>query len=153
MLFIRVDFLFHASLLESLWKEDINALKPLKELSILIPVGYFSFLLLTLLIYFVYTKVFKSKPLLKESLIFGIVFGLLFSLSNLFGLYSYISIPLKHLILFNLVYFIEIVVVAFSFHFLLFSEKRKKVVWMSILYFFLLVFLGIVIQNVVRNLA
>ena len=153
ILFIGVDFLFHASLLESLWKEDLSALKSLEDLAILIPVGYLSFLLLTILIFFVYSKIFRSKPEFKESLSFGIVFGLLFSLSNLLGLYSYITLPLKHLIIFNLVYFIEIIVVVTSFHYFLYSEKRKKVIWLGILYFFLLLIIGIVIQNVVQNFS
>jgi hypothetical protein len=153
MLFIGVDFLFHASLLESLWKEDLSALKSLEDLLLLIPAGYLSFLLLTILIYFVYVRVFKIKPQLKESLHFGIIFGLLFSLSNFLGLYSYINLPVKQLIVFNLVYFIEIVVVVLSLHYILYSEKRRKVIWLSILYFFLLLIIGIVIQNVVQNLS
>ncbi len=152
LLFIGVDFLFHASILESFWKEDLAALKSLEDLALLIPAGYFSFLLLTILIFFVYDKIFKSKPKFKDSVSFGIVFGLLFSLSNLLGLYSYISLPIKNLILFNLVYFIEIVVVVITIHHALFSEKRKKVVWMGILYFLLLVVLGIVIQNIMNNI-
>ena len=147
LLFIGVDFLFHASLLAPLWKEDLPALKSLEELSILIPAGYLSFLLLTILIYFVYVRIFSSKPRFKESLTFGIIFGLLFSLSNLLGLYSYITLPIKHLIVFNLVYFIEVVVVVLSLHYILFSEKRRKVVLFSLLYFFLLLILGIVVQN------
>jgi hypothetical protein len=153
LLFIGVDFLFHASLLESFWKEDIPALKTLEDLALLIPFGYISFLLLTLLIFFVYVRIFKTKPKLKESFVFGIIFGLLFSLSNLFGLYSYISLPLNHLILFNMVYFIEIVVVVLMIHYILFSEKRKRVIWLGILYFVLLLILGIVIQNIKNNIS
>jgi hypothetical protein len=153
LLFIGVDFLFHASLLESYWKEDIAVLKSLEDLFLLIPAGYLSFLLLTILIFFVYDKIFTSKPKLKESIVFGVVFGLLFSLSNLLGLYSYISLPVEHLILFNLVYFLEIVVVVVMIHLVLFSEKRKKVIWMGVLCFFLLLILGIVIQNILNNIS
>ena len=153
LLFIGVDFLFHAALLQSFWNEDLAALKSLEDLWLLIPAGYVSFLILTILIFFVYVRIFKTKPKLSESLVFGIVFGLLFSLSNLLGLYSYISLPIKHVILFNLVYFIEIVVVVITFHKILFSEKRNRMIWMGILYFFLLLILGIVIQNIMNNIA
>ena len=152
-LFIGVDFLFHASLLKSFWIEDFVALKSLEDLAIMIPVGYVSFLLLTILIFFVYDKIFKIKPKLKDSIKFGIVFGVLFSLSNLLGLYSFISLPIKHLILFNLVYLIEIMVVVLTIHHVLFSEKRKKVIWMVILYFILLLALGVVIQNIMNNIS
>ena len=151
LLFIGVDFFFHASLLESLWEEDVPALKSLEDLALLIPAGYISFLLLTILIFFVYDRIFKSKPTLKGSLVFGSVFGLLFALSNLLGLYSYITLPVKHLLVINLVYFIEIVVVVMTLHYILFSEKRKRLIWLVILYFFLLLISGIVIQNIMNT--
>ena len=50
IIFIGVDFLFHASIFESLWKEKLAIFKSLEDLTILIPVGYVSFLLLTILI-------------------------------------------------------------------------------------------------------
>jgi hypothetical protein len=153
LLFIGVDFLFHASLLESYWSAEIPALRSLEDLALLIPAGYLSFLLLTLLIFFVYVRLFTGKPKLMESLYFGIVFGFLFSLSNFLGLYSYISLPLDHLVVFNLVYFIEIIVVVLTLHHVLHSEKRKKVIGLVILAFFLLLILGVIIQNVMPNLS
>lgn len=148
MLFIGVDFLFHASIFASLWKENIAAFKSLKNLAILIPAGYLSFLLLTVLIGYLFFRIFKIKPPIKEAFTFALIFGILFSLSNLLGLFSYVTIPLKHLILFNFVYFIEIVVVTLSFYYTLFSVSLKKVIWMSILIFFILIISGIIIQNV-----
>ncbi len=153
LLFIGVDFLFHASLLTSLWKEDIVALKSLENLSVLIPVGYLSFLLLTILIGYLFFRIFRSKPSVNQVLQFGFFFGILFSLSNLLGLYSFVEIPLKHLVLFNLVYFIEIIVVTLSLYFTLYSAKRRKVIWISVLVFFLLIFLGILIQNIFQNIG
>ncbi|MBT8262195.1 MAG: hypothetical protein KJO05_05195 [Bacteroidia bacterium] len=152
LLFIGVDFLFHAAILESLWKEEIPAIKPLDDLAILIPAGYASFLLLTTLIGFVFFRIFKTKPSLKEVFKFGLIFGLLFSAANITGLFSYVAIPLKQLLIFNLVYFIEILVVAIAIYHLAYSIKRKKVVWLSFLIFFGLVILAIVIQNITANL-
>ena len=148
LLFIGVDFIFHAAILESLWKEEIPAIKSLENLTVLIPAGYTSFLLLTALIGYVFFRIFKTKPTLKEVMKFGFIFGLLFSLSNITGLYSYITIPLKQLLIFNLVYFIEILVVAVAINHLAFSAKIKKVVWVSFLIFLGLIIFGIVIQNI-----
>ncbi len=148
MLFIGVDFLFHASIFASLWKEDIAIFKPLHELMILIPVGYASFLLLTFLIGYLFFSIYKIKPPITEVLKFALIFGILFSLSNLLGLFSYVAIPLKQLLLFNLVYFIEIIVVTISLYFTLFSINLKKVIWYSIFIFLILFITGIVIQNV-----
>ncbi len=83
ILFIGVDFLFHASILSSLWKKDVAIFKSIKDLAILIPVGYFSFLLLTALIGYFFFRIFKTKPAIKEILIFALIFAVLFTLSNL----------------------------------------------------------------------
>jgi hypothetical protein len=148
LLFIGVDFLFHASIFASLWKEDAVIFKSLENLSLLIPIGYFSFLLLTVLIGYLFFRIFEIKPPIKETLKFALIFGTLFSLSNLLGLFSYIAIPLKHLLIINLVYFIEIIVVTFALYFIMFSDNLKRAIWLSILAFFILFITGILIQNV-----
>lgn len=147
IVFIGIDFFFHAGVLKTLWEMDTPALKPLETLALLIPSGYFSFLLLTILIGYVFNRFFPKKPTVKEVLIFALVFSSLFSLSNFFGLYSYVSIPIKHLITFNLVYFIEIFTVSFFLYKLQFSANRKRVIFISFLSFLLLIILGIIIQN------
>lgn len=152
LLFVGVDFLFHAGILEQLWKEEIPAIKPLDDLATLIPAGYASFLLLTALIGYVFFKIFKTKPARREVFKFGFIFGLLFSLGNLTGLFSYVAIPLKQLVIFNLVYFIEIFVVVIAIDHLAFTTRLKKAIWVSVLLFIVLVILGVVIQNVLMNL-
>jgi len=146
-IFIGVDFLFHASIFESLWKEDIPALKSLKNLALLIPAGYFSFLLLTSLIGYIFYRLFPIKPKVKEVLVFAVTFGTLYSLSNIFGLFSYVEIPMKQLIAFQFVYFVEIIAVSFCLNQILFSKNRKKDILISFLIFILLLILGIIIQN------
>ena len=149
LLFIGVDFLFHASLLASLWREKIPALKPLDDLALLIPAGYLSFLLLTGLIGYVFFKVFTQKPSKRQVLSFGLIFGLLFAMSNLFGLYSYVALPFGYLLVFNLVYLIEIIVVSLCLNYVGFSVRSKKPVLRSTLIFIGLIVLGIIIQNIV----
>ena len=148
ILFIGVDFLFHASLFAPLWKEDLPAFKPLDNMALLIPAGYTSFLLLTVLIAYLFSRIFERKPPIKEAFKFALVFGALFTLSNLLGLFSYIAIPFKHLLLFNLLYFIEIIVVTLSLYAIVFSGNMKKSIWRSVLIFIILLIFGIIIQNV-----
>ena len=147
IVFIGIDFLFHASLLEILWQEEIELIKPDKDLFILIPIGYLSFFLLTLLVGYAFTKIYQKKPKIKEVIGFLLIFGLLFSGSNLLGLFAYVDIPLKHLIIFNVVYFIEISAVIFIFYKAMFRRKFNKLIWYSILTFFILILIGITIQN------
>jgi len=149
LIFIGIDFFFHASLLKSLWQEDIDTFKPEMDLCILIPFGYLSFLLLTLLVGYCFIKIFPSKPGGKQALKFSLIFGGLYALSNLFGLYSYADIPLKHLIAYNVVYCIEILAVVFVFHKAIYRTTIKKMIGYSILTFFLLVIAGIIIQNII----
>ena len=148
IIFIGLDFLFHASLLASYWNEEIPALKPLNDLALLIPAGYLSFLLLTSLIGIVFHMIFKVKPELNSVLQFGFIFALLFSLSNFLGLYSYVDLPLKQLLVFNLVYLLEIFTVALSLYYISFSKGFKKPMLYTLLIFLLLIIIGIVIQNI-----
>ena len=83
LLFIGIDFLFNASILQNIWKE-ISVAKPLEELALLIPVGYTSFLFLTILIGYLFVNIYKEKPQLKEGVKFGIIFGGFYSLSSFF---------------------------------------------------------------------
>jgi len=150
LIFIGIDFFFHASLLESLWKEEIESIKPEMDLFILIPIGYFSFLLLTLLVGYSFTKIFQTKPNKNKVIGFSLIFGLLYSVSNLLGVYSYVNIPLKHLIIMNAIYFIEISAVVFIFYKATYRKKLNRLLWNSILTFFALVIIGIIIQNIVK---
>ncbi len=152
LLFIGVDFLFHASIFASLWTDNIPAIKPLDNLALLIPAGYFSFLLLTILIGYLFFRFFKTKPHFKGVAKFGLIFGALYSLSNLSGLFSYVAIPLKQLVLFNLVYFIEIIVLVLSINHIAYSTNLKKSIGFSFLIFIGLLISGIVVQNIFQNI-
>lgn len=148
ILFISIDFLFHASLLSSLWKDEVAAFKSKSDLFVLIPAGYGSFLLITLLIGYIYFKIFKENPTTKKVISFSLIVGLLISSSNFLGIYSYIEIPVKHLILFNLVYFIEIVSIIFLFYYSKRTESLLKLAKSVSFIVITLVILGIVLQNI-----
>ena len=147
LLFIGIDFLFHASILQNIWKE-ITIAKPLLELALLIPVGYASFLFLTILIGYLFVNIYKEKPPLNEGVKFGVLFGGLYSLSSFLGSFSFLDIPVFFLILTNIVYFIEIFGVVIVYNNLLFGDRFRKKVGMIIVVFILLLISGIIIQNI-----
>lgn len=147
LIFIGIDFLFHASLFANFWKEDLPALKPLNDLALLIPAGYLSFLLLTSLIGFVFFKAFTDKPSFWSVFKYGLLFSVLFSLSNALGLYSYIDLPVRQILVFNLVYFIEIIAATLFIYHFSFNLSIRKAVGYTILIFFGLVVVGVIIQN------
>ena len=150
LVFIGIDFFFHASLLESLWQDEIDAIKPKIDLFLLIPLGYLSFLLLTILVGYSFTKIFQTKPNRNKVLGFALIFSLLYSSSNLLGVFSYVNIPLKQLIIMNVIYFIEILAVVLIFYIATYREKVNRIFWFSILTFFALVIIGIIIQNILK---
>ncbi len=148
LVFLGIDFLFHAGILESLWMEEVAALKPVNELAALIPVGYLSFFLLTTLIGYTLTRISPGAPLqTKQAIVYGLTFGALFSGSNLLGLYSYAEIPLRHLVVFNLVYWIEIVAASVVISIGLGARSRRRVMGFSVLCLVTGVLLGLVFQN------
>ncbi len=150
IIFIGIDFLFHGGILASLWKEHIPVFKSTEDLTKLIPIAYFSFLLLTVLVGYLFFKIYNVKPALSEVLKFGTMFGLLFSFSNFLSLFSYLAIPFDRLLLFSFVSFIEIIFVTLSLYFTFFAVNLKKVIWYTIFCFILLLISGIVIQNILK---
>ena len=110
LIWIGIDFLFHASLLQSFWNASIAAFKKPNELFSLIPYGYLSFLLLTVFLYLLVSKIREKNPTPNYLIYLAVISGLLLSGSNFFAQYSYLNIPPVTLLIFNAVYFIEIVV-------------------------------------------
>ena len=147
LLLLSLDFLAHASLLRSFWAKELVALKPQKDLFLLIPAGYLSFLLLTLLLGWLYTRFNGKEGNAVKGMIFGAKFGALFALSLLLGWFSFLNLPFLFLFLVCLVYFIELVAVGFCFGYLMHPPKVKKRGWIIISVFFFLFALGIVLQN------
>lgn len=146
-IFVGIDFIFHASLLQDLWKQDLPALKSLEQLAQLIPAGYASFLLLCLLMSYVYFRFYQEKPAFRESLKFGLIFGGLFAASNLLGLYSYIDLPMKHLIVINLVYFIEMLAVVAVFSHSFSFRKPWRILLFAFLGLLSMIIIGALLQN------
>jgi hypothetical protein len=145
--FLVLDFLAHAVLLNSLWAQDYAAIKAKEELFRLIPFGYLSFLILTLMFGWVYARLFGTSGNVKKGLAFGASAGGLFALSNFVGWYSFLDLPPIFLFLASLSYFVEISAVGLVFGYLLHPTSIKKRVWTLISIIVGGLFLGIVLQN------
>jgi hypothetical protein len=148
LLFLTIDFLAHAVLLRSFWAQNLPALRPEEELFRLIPFGYLSFLILTLLFGWLYTQRHKSEGNAKKGLAFGTVCGGALALSIFLGWYSFLNIPALFLFLVSLVYFAEIAGVGFVFGYLLHPESIKKRIWAVIGFIVLGLIMGVVLQNI-----
>jgi hypothetical protein len=148
LVIIGIDFFFHASLLASIWKQELTAVKPLDELALLIPFGYLSFLLLTILIGYLFAHVFKEKPPLKEAIKFAIIFGGLFSLSSFLGQFSFLNLPAVFLAFISAVYFFEIFAALMVFQDILFAKSIRKKILPVVSIFVILLLLGVIIQNI-----
>lgn len=148
LVFLMLDFLAHAVILNSFWDNEYQALKTKEELFHLIPFGYLSFLILTILIGWLYARLFKSNGNAKKGLAFGALAGGLFALSNFFGWYSFLNLPPLFLFLASLGYFVEISSVGLVYGYLLqpaFTKKRAWIVACMVIFGFVL---GIVFQNI-----
>jgi hypothetical protein len=147
LMFLMLDFLAHAGLINALWAEELPALKPKGDLFRLIPFGYLSFLILTSLIGWLYVRLFDGHGSVKKGFLFGMSFGMLFSLSTFLGWYSFLNLPFLFLLAASLVYFVEISAVGLIYGFLLHSASIKKRVWRLVAIIFMGLVLGIVLQN------
>ena len=147
LVFLMLDFLVHAVILNSFWARECPALKTKEELFHLIPFGYLSFLILTIMIGWLYTRLFKSSGDVKKGLAFGAIAGGLFALSNFFGWYSFLNLPPLFLFLASLGYFVEISSVGLVYGYLLHPSSIKKRAWIVASMVVFGFFLGIVFQN------
>ena len=152
LVFVGIDFIFHGAILQHMWEDQVTAFKSLEDLAILIPAGYASFFLLTLLITFTFHKSFPEPPSKGGWLQFALIWSLLFAASNFLGMYSYLEIPLKHLVVFNFVYLIEIFTVVFLLKGLYFNANKRRIRWWCVGIFFMFIVVAIVIQNVMANI-
>ena len=150
LLFLSLDFVAHASILRSYWAKDWPAIKSQKDLFRLIPSGYLSFLILTLIVGWLYVSFFKGKGSPVGGLTFGAVCGGLYALYQFLGWYSFLNLPVFFLFLICLVYFIELAAVGFCFGYLMFadSKKVKKKSWILAAVIFAIFLLGIFLQNI-----
>jgi len=129
LLFVMLDFLAHATLLSHFWAQEYHALKSKEELFQLIPFGYLSFLVLTLLVGWMYSRLFREGGSARKGLSFGAVFGGLFALATFLGWYSALNLPVLFILFISFVYFVEIAGVGFTFGYLMHPESVKKRVW------------------------
>lgn len=112
LVFVGIDFLFHGSILRSVWDDTIPAILEPLVLFQRIPIGYASFLVLVILVFYLLTQIHGRFPKPASGLVFGLIFGALFSINHFLALYSFVAIPAKSLIFFSLVYFVELSVVS-----------------------------------------
>jgi hypothetical protein len=147
LIFIGIDFVFHGAVFAHYWQEEISAFKSLENLALLIPSGYLSFLLLTILEGHIYFRFFPTPPQRKALVRFAMIFAGLFSLSGFFGMYSFLAIPTKHLLIFNSIYFVELLLVPFAIDLVARSGTPPKRFGQILLVFFLLIIVGIILQN------
>ncbi len=147
LLLLSLDFLAHATLLRSFWAMELAALKSLEDLFLLIPSGYLSFLLLTWLMGWLYTRFYGKEGNAVKGMIFGAKFGGLYALSLLLGWFSFLNLSFLFLFWICFVYFIELMAVGLCFGYLMHPPKVKKRGWIIISVFFFIFALGIVLQN------
>jgi hypothetical protein len=146
-----LDFLAHATLLSHFWAQDYPALKSREELFQLIPLGYLSFLILTLLVGWVYVRFYRESGNAKKGLSFGAVFGGLLALATFLGWYSALNLPALFILLISVVYFVELTAVGFTFGYLIHPESVKKRVWLLISIIIFGLVLSVILQNVMPS--
>lgn len=148
LVFLMLDFLAHASLLKSLWARDLPALKSQEELFRLIPLGYLSFGLLTILIAWLYVRLYPSQGDAKQGIKYGAGFGFLFACANFLGWYSFLNLPLDLVAFASFGYFVEICAVGFVLGYLIHAVSIKK----RVVFLLITVVLGLVVAIVLQNL-
>lgn len=151
LLLLMMDFLAHATLLSHFWAQNYPAQKSKEELFRLIPFGYLSFLVLTLLVGWVYVRFYRQGGNANKGLSFGAVFGGLLALATFLSWYSVLNLPALFILLISIVYFFEICAVGFTFGYLMHPKSVKKRVWglVGIIIFGLV--LSIILQNVMPS--
>lgn len=147
LVFLTIDFLAHAAVLAPLWGQGHPALKSQDDLFRFIPLGYLSFLLLTVLMAWLYQRINKSAGNLRKGLVFGALFGALFAGASFSGWYSFLSLPLRFVAWANLVYFVELTAVGAVLGLLLHPQPLKKRVWYLVICIVSGFVAGIVVQN------
>ena len=129
--------------------KEYPAFKPQEELFRLIPSGYLSFLILTILVGWLFTRIYKEGNV-KSGLTFGAIVGGMYALAMIFGWYSAFELPLVFVCLASAGYFIEILSVGFVFGYLIFIPSIKRRIWTLTAIIVGGFILSVVIQNLMK---
>jgi len=144
---IGFDFLLHGGILAGIYTQDSPFLLDLQSAFYYIPIGYLSFLLLSILLYWLQIQLDIRTMI--DGLKFGLVTGLLIWGSFMMGLFSIATAPLNLLIGWFLGQSLEMAIGAGVIGACLEHNDLKTVgKWVGIIVFFCLV-LGIILQNII----
>ena len=102
---IGFDFLLHGGLFASIYIRSNPALLNAEQVFYRIPLGYASFFVTVIIIYWLLSKVGINEW--KKGVLFGIKIGGLLAVASILGLYSILRIDLDMLIVWQLGYMIE----------------------------------------------
>ena len=93
-------------------------------------------------------KLYNERPERVNLRKFALIVAALLAASNMFAIYSYINIPLRALLAFNLVLFVEIIAVVLTLNYVCFTSNRRAAAFRIILIFLAFVIVAIAIQNI-----
>ncbi len=124
--FVAIDFTAHATLLSSFWQQELVALKSREQLFRLIPFGYASFLVLTLVVGWLLVRLGGADGIPRNGLVFGATFGAFFAVSTFLGWYSAIALPTSFILWISIVYWIELAAVGWAYGYLLFCPRFAR---------------------------
>jgi hypothetical protein len=143
---IGIDFLFHASILAPLYAQPEPFLLPPERAFALIPLGYLSFLLLSVMLVWLMNRL--SITIWEEGLIFALILGALIWGAFILGLLSIATInPLLALSWF-LGQTIELGIAGLVAGAGLGAESLKKLALGAVVILFVSVVVGILLQNI-----
>lgn len=148
LIVVMIDFLAHAVLLKPYWDQGYSALKTQQELFKYIPFGYLGYLFLTILLGWLYMRMYQRGGRTTRGLEFGARFGLLFSLFTFFAWYSAFNLPVGFILLISLTFLIQMASAGGVYGYLLHVPRIGKRYGVLVLAFIAGMAVAIVLQNI-----
>jgi hypothetical protein len=146
-----VDFITHAVLLSNWWRTTATFWRTLDELFRLIPYAYLSFLLyaagLTRLLVFLK----GPRPRIAVAIKLGAAAGAFIGVTNILAVYSVLPLPRSALLVFPLSFISDLAAAGASAALVLTANRPWRRLALLALAFFLLLLLGLVLQNLLSS--
>jgi len=147
--YLAADFLTHAVILASYWRETEDYWLPPMEMFRRIPFGYGSFAVYCLALTWLLARLYGEQVTLPVGLRFGLVAGVTFGLTTALGTYSLLRLPLSYFVVAPTTTALESTVVGGLAAWVLRGERRWRRVGLVLAVAVLLFAVGVLIQTAI----
>jgi len=149
LIFVSIDFLFHAVIFAGWWKATASYWLDPEELFRMIPFGYATFAIYCAVLTWLYVRIQGDRRSFGTAFRFGGLAGLIFGALSILANLSVFRLPLSSLLVWPASFLIESAVACVVTSWVLDAERPWRRVGLALAAALILIIVGVVLQNII----